>query len=371
MQKNPLRIIMMNTNTPTPKPHLFGISAYKQGKTSADDTIIPVKLSSNENPYGCSPKAYQAYVKAGETLHRYPEGSCRALREVLARTHTLNAEQIICGAGSDELINLIIMAYAGEGDEVLMTQHAFLMYKIYSIANNATPVQVKETDLHADIELLLAAVTERTKIVFLANPNNPTGTYLAAPIISEFRRRLPPHILFVLDGAYAECATATDYDDGLELSRSTNNTIMLRTFSKLYGLPALRIGWMHADAAIIDAVSRIKSPFNVTAPAQAAAIAATEDTEYLHEQIRINAKQRAILHHGLTALGLAPVPSQGNFILVKCADADHAQHLIAGLEAQHIYVRDVTSYSLPEYMRISIGTIEENQILLGALRVLL
>ncbi len=356
---------------PTPKHHIFGIKPYKQGKTSANAEITPIKLSSNENPYGCSSKALEAFKQAGAMLHRYPEGSCLALRDTLAQKHNIKPAQILCGSGSDELINLIIAAYAGEGDEVLMTEHAFLMYKIYTIANNATPVQVKETNLHADIEIMLDAVTENTKIVFLANPNNPTGTYLPQNVIADFRARLPQHTLLVLDGAYAECANAKDYDDGLELSKTTNNTIMLRTFSKLYGLPALRIGWMHAHADIIDATGRIKSPFNVTAPAQAAAIAALKDESFLKEQQELNAQQRALLQEELQKLGLNVVPSQGNFVLVHCGSADKAQQLIDGLEAHHIYVRDVTSYGLADYMRISIGTKDENRILLNALKELL
>lgn len=357
-------------NTPQPKPHILNIKPYKQGKTSNAPDVTPIKLSSNENSHGASPKAIEAYVNAHDALHRYPEGSCAALRQTLAEKHKLDANNILCGSGSDELINLLISTYASKGDEVLFTEHAFLMYNIYTIANNATPVEATEVNLCANVDNLLAAVTKHTKIVFLANPNNPTGSYLRRDEIKRLRDKLPSHIILAIDGAYAECATADDYDDGLSLATSTPNTVMLRTFSKLYGLPALRIGWMTAHTNIINAVARIKSPFNITHPAQEAAIAAVKDDTYLKEQIQHNHEQRAWMADACQALGYVVHPSQGNFILVDFGSAETSQRIISGLEAQHIYIRDVTSYKLPTCGRITIGTVKENQQFIQALKEL-
>jgi histidinol-phosphate aminotransferase len=359
------------TTLPQPKPHLAHISPYKAGKTSRTAGVIPIKLSSNENPYGCSPKAREAYITASTSLHRYPEGSCAALREMLAAMNGVTPENILCGAGSDELIGLLIHAYAGAGDEVLFTEHAFLMYKIYTLAAGATPVEAKEVGLRADVEALLTAVTDRTKIVFIANPNNPTGSYLTTAELKDLRTRLPSHILLVIDGAYAECAEAADCDNGHALASTTQNTVMLRTFSKLYGLPLLRLGWMLADAGIIDAVSRIKSPFNVNGAAQAAGLAALQDTEWLQEQHQLNIQGKHWIIAAFRALGLHAHDSEGNFTLVDFASRERAVHVAAGLEAQHIFIRDVLSYKLPHHLRVSVGSSEQNAALLRAVEGLI
>ena len=356
---------------PQPKVHLAAISPYKAGKTSRVPGVTPIKLSSNENPYGCSPKAREAYIEAAANLHRYPEGSCAALREKLADMHGVTPAHILCGAGSDELIGLLIHAYAGAGDEVLFTEHAFLMYKVYTLSAGATPVEVKETDLKADIPALLAGVTERTKIVFIANPNNPTGSYLTRDELKNLRDRLPSHILLAVDGAYAECAEAEDYECGLALASSTNNTVMLRTFSKLYGLPLLRLGWMLADIAIIESVSRIKSPFNVNGAAQAAGLAALNDTQWLAEQYQLNLTGKHRLTESLRAFGLKVHASEGNFVLVDFGSPPKAKEVVSALEAQNIFIRDVSSYKLPSCLRITVGTPEQNDALLNAIQALL
>jgi histidinol-phosphate aminotransferase len=358
-------------NAPRPKPYLSAITPYKAGKTSKAVGVVPTKLSSNENPYGASPKAVEAYVKAAANLHRYPESSCYDVRHRLAELHGLDSDHIICGAGSDELIGLLIHAYAGAGDEVLFTEHAFLMYKIYTLSSGATPVEAGETNLRADVEKLLAAVTERTKIVFIANPNNPTGSYLTRTQLADLRCRLPAHVLLAVDGAYAECADAPDYDDGKTLATTTNNTVMLRTFSKIYGLPFLRLGWMVGDGAIIDAVSRMKSPFNVNGAAQAAGLAALEDADWLAEQQRLNIVGKHYLIDAFRSLGLHAHDSQGNFTLVDFESREKAQHVVTALEAQNIFIRDVSAYKLPTCLRVSIGTEAHNAQLMEAVRAIL
>ena len=354
-------------NKPQTKPYIYQIAPYKQGKSASNPDVRPIKLSSNESPYGASPKAISAYKNASAILHRYPEGSCKLLRQKLAELHAINADNIICGAGSDELIALLINAYCGVGDEVLFTEHAFLMYRVYSLSAGATPVEVSETNLKADISNLIAGITPRTKIIFIANPNNPTGSYLTAQELAELHAKIPPNVILTVDSAYAECATAEDYSCGLELTEY-DNVIMLRTFSKIYGLPLLRLGWAYGAPAIIDAMSRIKSPFNVNGAAQVAGLAALEDDEWNIAQQQHNAQARAHLTNELQSLGLHVYPSQGNFILVDFGDAQRAKMVATALEAKHIYVREVAAYKLPKCLRISMGTVEENEILLAALR---
>lgn len=348
---------------PQPKSGISSISPYVGGKSKVEGVSRVIKLSSNENPWGPSPKAVAAYQEQSGTIHRYPDGGHAALREAIAAAHGLPAEQIICGAGSDELLGLLVHAYAGPGDEVLYTQHGFLMYKIYTLGNGATPVEAPETELHADVDALLAAVTERTKIVFLANPNNPTGTLIPVSEVKRLRDGLPEHIILGLDAAYAEYIA--DFDAGESLVKAGTNTIMFRTFSKIYGLPALRLGWAFSTPAIIDILNRVRSPFNVTTPAMAAGIAAVQDQAYIAEMRAKNEAERTRLVHSLKPLGFAVVPSATNFVLVKFgADAAKAANFLA---SEGLIVREVGNYGLPEYLRISIGTTEENTLLIDAL----
>jgi histidinol-phosphate aminotransferase len=349
---------------PQAKPHIYQIAAYKQGKSATDPNVKPIKLSSNENPYGASPKALEAYHNHAATLHRYPEGSARALREQLAKIYEIAAEQIICGAGSDELIALLINAYAGAGDEVIFTEHAFLMYRVYTLSAGATPVEVAEVGLKASIEHVVNAITPNTKIIFIANPNNPTGSYLSLQELEELHAKISPHIVLAIDGAYAECANASDYSSGLELAKAHDNVIMLRTFSKIYGLPNLRLGWAYGAADIVGAMNRIKSPFNVNGAAQAAGIATLLDADWIAGQQKHNFEARNLLTNELQNMGLHVYPSQGNFILVEFGDADLAKSVAKALEAKYIYVREVGAYKLPTCLRVSMGTEEENQIFL-------
>lgn len=350
---------------PQPKAGITSISPYVGGKSKLAGVARTIKLSSNENPWGPSPKAAEAYKAQADELHRYPDGGHAALREAIAEAHGLPAEQLICGAGSDELLGLLVHAYAGPGDEVLYTQHGFLMYKIYTLGNGATPVEAPEKNLTADVDALLAKVTERTKIVFLANPNNPTGTTIPTREVARLRAALPPQVILGLDAAYAEYLDDADYDAGGALVRDGGNTVMFRTFSKIYGLPALRLGWAYGPAHIIDIMNRVRSPFNVNAPALAAGIAAVKDQEYVAEMRRKNAEERARLVQSLAQKGFEAVPSQTNFVLVKFGAK--TSEVNQKLAAEGLIVREVAGYGLPDYLRISIGTTEENTLLIDAI----
>ena len=353
------------TIQPTPKKGITEISPYVGGKSKADGAARVIKLSSNENPWGPSPKAAAAYAAEASQLHRYPDGGHTILREAIARVQNLPSAQLICGAGSDELIGMLVHAYAGAGDEVLYSKHGFLMYKIYTLGNGATPVTAPEKNLHTDVDALLAAVTPRTKIVFVANPNNPTGTVIPFSEIRRLREGLREDIILGLDAAYAEYLDQPDYEDGISLVKENTNTIVFHTFSKIYGLPALRLGWAFAPAHMIDVMNRVRSPFNVNTPALAAGVAAMEDQAYLADMRAKNAVELKRVADTVSQLGYEVVPSKTNFILVKF-DAD-VPAMNAHLASRGLIVREVAGYGLPEYLRISIGTTEENGILISAL----
>ncbi len=353
------------TTHPTPKKGITEISPYVGGKSKADGAARVIKLSSNENPWGPSPKAIAAYSAESTHMNRYPDGGHANLREAIARVQKLPAEQLICGAGSDELIGMLVHAYAGAGDEVLYTQHGFLMYKIYTLSNGATPVTAPEKNLHTDVDALLAAVTPATRIVFVANPNNPTGTVIPFSEIRRLRAGLREDIILGLDAAYAEYLDQPDYEDGISLVKENTNTIVFHTFSKIYGLPALRLGWAFAPAHIIDVMNRVRSPFNVNTPALAAGVAAMEDQAYLADMRTKNAVERTRLMQCLKQQGYEVVPSETNFLLVKFGA--HVPAMNAHLASHGLIVREVGGYGLPEYLRISIGTAEENSILIDAL----
>ena len=353
------------TKLPIPKPGISEISPYVGGKSKAEGATRVIKLSSNENPWGPSPKAIAAYQANASQLNRYPDGGHALLREAIAQSQKLPAEQIICGAGSDELLGMLVHAYAGAGDEVLYTQHGFLMYKIYTLSNGATPVAAPEKDLHTDVDALLAAVTSKTKIVFVANPNNPTGTVIPFSEIRRLRTGLREDIILGLDAAYAEYLDTADYEDGVSLVKENTNTVVFHTFSKIYGLPALRLGWAFAPASIIDVMNRVRSPFNVNAPALAAGIAAITDVAYVNDMRTKNAVELKRVNDAVIALGYKTVPSVTNFLMVEFGGEVAAVN--AHLASRGLIVREVAGYGLPNYLRISIGTTEENGILLAAL----
>ena len=351
---------------PTPKAGIMQIKPYVGGKSKADGAQRIIKLSSNENPWGPSSKAVAAYEAAAKNLHRYPDGGHIELKETLAKTHGFAENELICGSGSDELIGLLVHAFAGKGDEVLFSEHGFLMYRIYTLSNDATPVTAPETNLHFDVDAILKAVTAHTKIVFIANPNNPTGTYLPFAEIKRLRAGLPAHVILALDAAYAEYMEAPDYEAGHSLVKDTN-TIVLHTFSKIFGLPGLRLGWAHGPADIIDAMNRIRSPFNVTSPALAAGVAALNDTGFLDKQRALNSAERKRLCDALKQMGLAYVPSHTNFMLIDFNTPEASAEANSFLTSRGLIVRDVVAYGLAKYLRISFGTTEENNLLIEAL----
>ena len=352
-----------------PQPHasILTISPYKAGKSSLAPGEKLVKLSSNENPLGPSPKAVEAYKSESTHLERYPDSSHLPLRQAIAEVYGLQVDRIVCGAGSDELIGMLIGAYAGEGDEVLYPEHGFLMYRIYALANGATPVTAPEVDLRTSVDNLLASVTPRTKLVFLANPNNPTGSYIPAHELKRLRAGLREDVLLVIDDAYCEYVMAADYSDGKELVESTENTVMLRTFSKIYGLPALRLGWGYFPPAVVDVLNRVRGPFNVGSAALAAGMAAVRDVEYTARCRRENAEERGRLAVALGA-HFAVRPSEGNFLLVDFGTVEKAQAANAALMDKAIIVREVAAYGLAQFLRITVGTREENDRVIATLR---
>lgn len=354
---------------PRPRPGILEISPYVGGKATAASDRPIAKLSSNENPLGASPKAVAAYREAADGLHLYPDGNSTALRHAIARRHNLDPELVACGAGSDELIALLVRAYAGPGDEVLHSAHGFLMYRLSALGAGAHPVAAPERGLRADVDALLAAVTSRTRLVFLANPNNPTGSYLSAGELGRLHAGLPDDVILVVDAAYAEYVGAPDYASGLELAREATNVVTTRTFSKLHGLASLRVGWMTAAAPIVDAVNRVRGPFNVTGGAQAAAVAALEDAEHQERSRAHNDAWLAWLTREIGGLGLETHPSVGNFVLIGFPDAAgrDATAANAHLERLGLIPRLMGGYGLPDCLRVSVGLEEENRRLVEAL----
>jgi histidinol-phosphate aminotransferase len=355
---------------PVPKPGILDIAPYTPGKSGAGVAGRVFKLSANETPLGPSPKAIAAYKAAADHLEDYPEGSSRVLREAIGRAYGLDPDRIICGAGSDEILNFLAHTYLAPGDEAIHTTHGFLVYPIATMGNGATNVVVPETDFTADVDVILKAVTPRTKLVWLANPNNPTGTYIPFDEVKRLRSELPPHVLLVLDAAYADFVSRNDYESGIELVATTDNTVMTRTFSKIYGLAALRIGWMYGPANIVDAVNRIRGPFNVSTPAMMAAVAAIEDTEHYQMSRTHTEKWRNWLTDEVGKLGLKVTPSVANFILIhfpldKGKTADDAD---AFLTKRGLILRALKNYQLPHALRMTVGTEEANRLVVDALR---
>ncbi|NOR63638.1 MAG: histidinol-phosphate transaminase [Rhodobacteraceae bacterium] len=336
-----------------PQPGILNISPYVAGKSAATGGNRVTKLSANENPHGPSPLAKAAYIEAAGSLEVYPNSSHAPLRAALAEVHGVEAERIICGAGSDEIISFLCNTYAGPGDEVLYSQYGFAMYPISAMAAGATPVQATETNLHTDVDALLAACTPRTKLVFVANPNNPTGTMVSEAEIQRLAEGLPPQALLVLDGAYAEFVEG--FNGHAALVEARDNVIMTRTFSKIFGLGGARIGWGYGPAHVIDALNRVRGPFNVSAAALAAAEAAVQDVDYTEHCRAENEKWRGWLREALASLGLPSVQSFTNFIMPQFESADAATAADAYLQTRGLVVRALSGYGLPTHLRITIG----------------
>lgn len=336
-----------------PQPGILDIALYQGGEASLPGQARVLKLSSNENPFGPSRAALAAFHASAEALHRYPSSDHAGLRAAVAEVHGLDPARIICGAGSDEIIAFLAQAYAGPGSEVIHTEHGFGMYRIAALAAGATPVEVRERGRRTDVDAILAAATERTALVFIANPNNPTGTMIGSAEVERLAGGLPPQTLLVLDGAYAEYVEGFDGHAGLVEAR--DDVVMTRTFSKIYGLGGLRVGWGYGPAHVIEALNRVRGPFNLSTPALAAAEAAVRDVGYTDFCRAENARNRAALQSELARLGIAADAASANFVLARFEDAAQAEACDRALRARGIIVRRVAGYKLPEALRITVG----------------
>lgn len=336
-----------------PQPGIMDIELYEGGKSAVAGVANVVKLSSNENPFGCSDAAKEAFRRTGHNLNRYPSTDHAGLRAAIGEVHGLDPARIICGVGSDEILTFLCQAYAGPGDEVVRTEHGFLMYDVLTRAVGATPVVAPERDRVVDVDAVLAACTKRTKLVFIANPNNPTGTMIPLSEIERLAEGLPGQAILVLDGAYAEFVEG--FDGGAELATRRGNVVMTRTFSKIYGLGGLRIGWGYGPKAIIDVLNRIRGPFNLSSTQLETAEAAVRDQEWVTRCRDENARMRHWLAQALAEMGVVSDTSSANFILARFADAVEAEACDVFLQGQGLLVRRVAGYGLPNCLRITVG----------------
>lgn len=354
---------------PSPKPGIEAIATYKAGASKGHGPAPAIKLSSNEGALGPSPRALVAARNALGALERYPDGTAAALREALGSAHGLDPARIVCGNGSDELLALLAQTYLAPGDEAVMTAHTFAVYEIVTRANGATVRLVPDPVLRADVDAILSAVTERTRLVFLANPNNPTGTYLTAGEVERLQAGLPEQALLILDGAYAEYVTASDYDAGAGLVERLPNVVMTRTFSKIHALAALRLGWAYMPAPVAEAVNRIRAPFNVNTPAQAAGIAAIADKDHAGAALAHNEHWRPLMAKALRDLGLEVTEGVANFVFVQVPEGApvDAAGVNAALREAGVLVRPTASFGLPRGLRITVGPQADIEQLLAVL----
>lgn len=351
----------------TPRPGIMDIAPYVPGEAKIAGHAEPAQLAANENALGPGKAAIEAYQAAANSLHRYPDGGATALTTAIGEAHGLDPARIVCGAGSDEILALLGRAYLGPGDEALYSAHGFLMYPIIAMSCGATPTTAAETELTADVDALLAAVTEKTKAVFIANPNNPTGTMLSGAELRRLRAGLRDDILLVIDAAYAEYVDDPGYEAGAALVDEGENTVMTRTFSKIHGLASLRLGWCYAPASVIGVLHRVRGPFNVSAPAIAAGAAAAGDAEHVARSRAHNAAERRRLKDRLAQLGLGGPESHGNFLLIRFESPERAEAALGAMNAAGVIPRRVAGYGLPECLRITVGTAEENDAVVSAL----
>jgi len=347
---------------PTPKPGVLDISTYVGGRAPASGETDSHKLSSNESATGPSPGAIAAFESARTALNIYPDGETHVLRGAIGEAYGLNPDRIVCGNGSGELLTLLAGAYLRPGDEVLFSEHAFLLYRIATLANSAVPIVVPEKNLQIDVDAMLAAVGARTRIVFLTNPSNPTGTYLSAAEVRRFHAGVPPSTLFVIDAAYGEYVQRNDYETGIEMVSQFDNVVMTRTFSKIHGLAGLRVGWAFCPASVADVLNRIRGPFNVSLPAQRAAAAALHDRRHVEDAIAYNEKWKSWLTDQIRRSGLRVDDSVTNFVLIHFPpDGPHtAKAADAFLSARGLVLRGVANYNLPHCLRLTIGSESAN-----------
>ena len=352
---------------PRPKDGILDIAPYIGGKAKIAGVAHPVKLSSNENILGCSPKATEAYAAAAPRLNLYPDGKAGPLREAVARRFGLEPERLVFGCGSDEIFMLLAQAYLEPGDNIVQTEFGFLSYRIAARAYQAQVRFAKQPNMAIDVDALLAEVDDRTKLVFIANPDNPTGAWLSGDEVRRLHQGLPSNVILVLDSAYLEFATDPTVEDPLAMARGAENVVVTRTFSKIHGLAALRIGWGYASAAIIDALERIRLPFNASIPAIEAAVAALGDDEFLARSVALVDRWRPWLAQQIGGLGFEVMPSQCNFVLVRFASPEAAAGAEAACAAHGIIVRGLANYNMPRFVRITVGLEEHNRAVVEAL----
>ena len=353
-----------------PVPGILDIAPYVGGRSQATGTGPTYKLSANESPLGPSPNAVDAFTRAASSMHLYPDSSSTTLRRAIADCYGLNPDRIICGNGSDEILHILAQIYAGPGDEVLYSEHGFLVYPIATLAASATPVVAPEPNMRTDVDELLKLANDKTKIVFVTNPNNPTGTYNTAAELRKLRAGLPEQCLLVIDAAYAEYVDQNDFESGLELVATSDNTVMTRTFSKIFGLASLRVGWAFAPADAVDTYNRVRGPFNVSTPAQQAAIAALVDKAHTAKAKAHNTKWRDWLMQNIKLLGLRVHPSAANFLMIEfpASGSKAAAKADKFLMERGVILRAVTAYGLPNCLRISVGSEEGNRAAVAALK---
>ncbi|KKJ77843.1 histidinol-phosphate aminotransferase [Kiloniella litopenaei] len=350
-----------------PQPGIMDVSPYVGGESKVEGVDRICRLASNENPLGASDAAKKAYLAIAEDLHRYPDGGSYLLRTGIAEAEDLDAERIVCGAGSDELLGLLINAYVGVDDEVVYNEHGFLMYPIGTKIAGGVPVKANETDLRIDIDAMLAAVTDKTRIMFLANPNNPTGSYITETELRRLRAELRDDVLLVIDAAYCEYVDNADYINGAALVEENDNVVMTRTFSKIHGLASLRLGWAYCSAEVADVLNRVRGPFNVSLAAQSAGVAAIKDKEHITRSKELNNRLLNWFRQQVSELGLGTHDSVGNFVLVNFGSGERAAEALAFLKNKGVLVRGMSAYGLAEHIRISIGTEEEMRVVVDSL----
>lgn len=351
-----------------PLSFLRELTPYQSSANKVEDEGYAVRICYNEGAFGPSPRAVKAMQDVIPNMHRYPDMGYNRLRAAIAAKYQLDASRIVCGAGSDDLIGLLMHAFVREGDEVISSQYGFAMYAVAARTVGAKPIIIPENDLQTDLDAMLRAVTPRTKAVFLANPNNPTGSWLTRTALNAFLRALPPNILFVYDAAYADFMVDEDYTSGFEWASEDGRTCVLRTFSKIHGLGGLRLGWGYGSREIIDCLNRVRNPFNVSAVVEAAAMASMDDDAFIDMSRAHNVVWREKLYHELVAEGVKAYPSKGNFVLARFASVDVAQRLFRHLKDQGILTRPMAGYGLPDCIRFTVGTEKEMQMLFAALK---
>ncbi|MDQ2091692.1 histidinol-phosphate transaminase [Marimonas arenosa] len=349
----------------TPQPGILEIDLYVGGQSALAGHAEVLKLSSNENPLGAPASALAALGQAAQGLHRYPSTDHASLRRIIGEIHGLDPERIICGVGSDEVLQFVTQAFSGPGDEIIHTEHGFSMYPILAHMAGATPVSVSERERVVDVDAILSAVNDRTRLVLIANPGNPTGTMVPAGELERLTETLPGHVILVLDGAYTEFAES--YDGGAALAKTRPNVLMTRTFSKIYGLGGLRIGWGYGPKSMIDVMTRIRQPFNLSVLQLAAGEAAVRDRDWVARCAQLNAEQRLRLTGALRQLGVACDDSHANFVLARFADEGEALSADAALQEDGIIVRRVAGYGFPEGLRITVGDETQTSRVIAAL----